>query len=175
MPLTWRPEGPNAPETIDQLRLELTKLVKKRSNRDLVFPRFRDLHLFPGHKGSIEDLAAALARYRGIVKSSLVLDSMDTRAKDEVLNWVETVPAGVLQFNAGLWTLDIRNAISNLVPAVYPYDFAGVDADELKKIKDPKDVVTKSRKWLTISKMKQPKIGCQFDADGTPMIYHLDF
>lgn len=168
---TWTPKGTDIPETVEQLRHALTELVLKRSGNALIDPKFMKDHVYPGHKGPIEKMAADLSKYRGIGKSTLLLGSIHTRAREEVLNWVKTAPAAVFTYNNGTWTVANRNST---VLAIYVYDYVTVDADELRRM-NKDDVVKKSRKWLTPSQMKQPRIACQFDDDGTPLIYHLDF
>ena len=168
---TWTPKGPNVPETQEQLRQALTQLVMKRSGKALIDPKFTRDHIYPGHKGPLEKLAADLSRYRGIGKSTLVLGSMDTRAREEVLNWVNKLPADAFNFSNGTWTVANTNSV---VPAVYLYDYVTVLADALKRM-DRDDIVKKSRNWLITHDKKQSKVACQFDTDGTPVIYHLDF
>ncbi len=69
------------------------------------------------------------------------------------------------------WTISTKDST---VPAANHYDFVTVDLEAFKGM-DGDDVVKKSRKWLTSSQSKQPAVACQFDDDGTPVIYHLDY
>ncbi|MGI4828933.1 MAG: hypothetical protein ACRYFU_12195 [Janthinobacterium lividum] len=167
----WTPKGPNVPDTVEQLRHALTQLAMKRSGKALIDPKFTRDHLYPGHKGSLEKLAVDLSSRRGIGKSTLVLSSMETQARDEVLNWIKKAPAAVFTYSNGTWTVSNRNST---VAGTYRYNYATVDADALKRM-NRDDVVKKSRNWLTVTENKLPHFACLFDTDGTPVIYHLDF
>lgn len=171
MPRTWRPTGNKCPTDIDGLREALTALAKKRTGLKLVDDKYKRDHLFLGHtKGDIGKLGAALAKLRDVPLSTLMISSMDTTAKAEVLNWIEKVPARMLTFAGGTWTLNNRGSA---VDAANTYKFATVDLAALKAMSRD-DVVKKSRKWCKVSS-KKPKVACQFDSDGTPLIYHLDY
>jgi len=171
MSRTWKPPKNKCPTSVDDLRDALSALAKKRKGLKLVDEKYKKDHLFLGHtKGDIKKLAAALAKLRVGGLSTLMVSPMDTTAQAEVLNWIKQVPARLLTFSNGIWTI---NTNGSAVGAVKTYKFATVDLAELKAM-NKDDVVKKSRKWCTLS-TKKPKVACQFDSDGTPVIYHLDY
>ena len=167
---SWTPSK-NAPATVDQLRKTLTQLAQKRSGKALIDAKFTRDHVYPGHKGSLEHLATDLAKYRGIGKSSLVLGSIDTRTREEVLNWIKNVPDEVFTFDKGTWTVAKTNS---MVTTKYSYDFVTVHADKLRTM-NKGDLRSKARHWMPISRKKQLGVACMFDTDGTPLIYHMEF
>lgn len=172
---TWTPAAGTAPGSIEELRKALTELAKKRKGKDLIAARFTKEHIFPGHGGSAVQAASMLAHLRGqanqnITASTFVTSSMDQKAQDEVLNWISKVSGNLLTFADGTWTIGIGNTT---VDAVHTYNLATVDIAAMKAM-NSSDRVSKSRKWLTEG-MKRPRVACQFDEDGTPVIYHLDF
>lgn len=163
--------GPKGPTTVDALRKALTVLAKKKAGKALISTKFTDDHIFSGHSGDPLKLATALAKLRSDKPlSTLLLSSMDQAAQAEVLNWISKVPAAGLTYGNGTWTIANRNTA---VDATKAYKFATVSLADLKGM-NRDDVVKKSRNWLKES-MKTPKVACQFAADGTPVIYHLDF
>ncbi len=160
----------NGPTTIEELRATLTKLASTKSGKALIDDKFAKDHIYAGHSGSVEKLAGALAKLRDLPQSTIMISSMDTQAKAEVLNWIRLIPASKLTFNNGTWTI---NTVGSTVPAVSTYKFATVDLPALKAM-NRDDIAKKSRKWLTESQ-KTVKVACQFGTDGTPLIYHLDY
>lgn len=166
---TWKP-AKGGIETIDALREELTKLAKKKKGKDLIDDKFTRDHIFAGHGGDVQKLGIMLAKLRELPASTLMITSMDAHAQGEVLNWVDSIAANKLTYAGGTWTLSTNGST---VPAANSYKFATVDLEELKKLRGD-DIRKKSNKWLTVS-TKTPKVACQFDDDGTPLIYHLDF
>jgi hypothetical protein len=166
---TWN-SGASGPTTVDQLRKKLTELARKKTGKALISDKFTKDHVFSGHAGSPEKLGMALAKLRELPASTLLITSMDVGAQKEVLNWIANVPAAGLTYRGGIWTVANQNTG---VAAVTSYKWATVDLPALKGM-NRDDVVKKSRVWLTVS-TKTPKIACRFAADGTPMIYHLDY
>jgi hypothetical protein len=172
--LTWKC-GANGPKTVDELRKTLTAMAKKKTGKALIADKFTKDHVFAGHSGDPLKMATMLAKLRKEVNdanklSSLLLSSLDKDAQVEVLNWIAHVPARGLTYSNGTWTVA---KAGTAVKAAKPYKFATVSLDDLKGM-NRDDVVKKSRKWLTQS-MKTPAVACWFGADGTPVIYHLDF
>ena len=166
MARTWKPAGKGGPTTVADLKTELIKLAKKRKGFKLVDDKFKKDHLFLGHtKGDILKLSTALSKLRSVPFSTLMISSMESTAQAEVLNWIAKIPDGKLTFAKGTWTI---NTSRSAVSASNSYKFATVDLDALKGMDDD-DIVKKSRKWYTVSS-KFPKVACQFDSDGTPMI-----
>jgi len=143
---------------------------EKKKGKQLIADRFAKEHIFAGHAGSVEKLSAMLAKYRDIAASTLLISSMDAGAQAEVLNWIQHVPAAGLTHNGTTWTVANRGTA---VPGAASYQWATVDIAAYKKMDDD-DRIKKSRNWVTISQ-KTPKVACQFGADGTPVIYHLDY
>ncbi len=168
---TFKPKK-GCPDNIDDLRKALTALAKKKTGGKLIAQKFTKDHIFAGHNGDVKKLGAHLAGLRSLPKSTLMITSMIPSAQAEVLNWIKNVPANKLTYNAraGSWTVSTS---ASSVSAAKSYKFATVDLKELKGM-NADDVVKKSRKWMTVSN-KTPKVACQFDSDGTPVIYHLDY
>ena len=170
MPKTWKPSK-NCPKNHKDLRAFLTALAKKRTGNKLIATKYSKDHLFLGHtKGDIKKIAADLAKLRGKPLSTLMVSPLASSAQAEVLNWIKNVPDSKLKFDRGTWTIDTNGST---VKAASSYKYITVDIDAFRSM-DKDDIVKKSRKWCTIS-TKTPKVACQFDADGTPMIYHLDY
>lgn len=169
MPLAWTPSS-DCPQNVDDLRVALKALAKKNKGK-LISEKFKTDHLFVGHTdGDPKKLAAALARLRNLERSTLMTGDLTGSALAEVNNWIESVPGNVFTLNGGTWTVSNRGTT---VPATKAYKFSTVDLDELRGM-DGDDVVKKARKWLKES-LKRPAVACQFAADGTPQIYHLDY
>ena len=170
--LTWTPSG-NAPATVEAVRQSLTALAKKKTGGNLIDKKFKDDHKFLGHAGSVEKLAAALARVRDVKYSTLFFSSLDPTAQAEVLSWIKRVPANNLHFNRGTWTIT-----PIAIEMVNTYKFATVDMEVYKQMSkgDRDNLRKKSNKWLTISQ-KRPKLSCRFagTSDGTVVIYHMDY
>lgn len=170
MPFTWRPSK-DCPQDHTELRAKLKELANKKSGNKLIDDKFITDHMFPGHVGEIAKIAMALARLRTTGLSTLVSNEITSKAKQEVLNWIDKVPDRALTLSNGTWTISNRNSA---VPAVNTYNYVTVDKEEYKKL-DPDDKIKKSRKWLTSTSSGKPDVACVFDTDGTPVIYHLDF
>jgi hypothetical protein len=166
---TWTPSK-GGPTTVEELRKELEKLAKKKKGKALIDDKFTKDHIFAGHDGDIKKLASMLAKLRSLPKSTLMISSMDAHSQAEVLNWIKKIPDGRLNYAGGTWTIDTA---ASAVKAVNSYKFATVDLDALKAM-NADDVVKKSRNWLKES-TKTPEVACQFDHDGTPLIYHLNY
>jgi hypothetical protein len=168
---TWKC-GPSGPNNVDALRAKLTELAKKKAGKDLISTKFTKDHIFAGHGGSVEKLAAMLAKLRDLEKSTLLITSMDKTAQAEVLNWIKKVPARGLTYANGTWTI---GKVGTAVPGVASYKWATVDLKAFKGM-DPDDRIKKARNWLTIS-TKTPKVACSFSKDGKgiAVIYHLDY
>lgn len=166
---TWTPDK-ECPTNIEDFRKALTVLAKKKKGKQLIADKFTRDHIYAGHEGNIQKLGTALAKLRDLPYSTIMISSIDSNAQAEVLNWIKTSPAARFTYNAGTWTI---LAPGSAVTAVNSYKFATVDLEELKAM-NPDDRVKKSRKWLTVS-LKTPEIACQFDDDGTPLIYHLNY
>lgn len=162
--------GDKGPKTHKELRAELTKLAKKKKGKQLISAKFTKDHIYAGHNGDVTKLAAALSKLREKSLSTIMITSMDSSAQAEVLNWIANVPDGKLKYNKGTWTIDTAGST---VSAAGSYKFGTVDLEALRGM-DKDDVVKKSRHWLTVS-TKTPKVACQFESDGTPVIYHLDY
>ena len=170
MAKTWKPKT-KCPAEVKALRAALTVLAKKRTGGKLIDPKFARDHLFLGHtKGDVKKIATALARLRSVPVSTLMISSMIASAQKEVLNWINRVPANKLTLRNGTWSI---STTASTVTATASYKFITVDKEVLAGM-NADDIVKKSRKWATISE-KTPKVACQFDSDGTPMIYHLDY
>ncbi|WP_157778624.1 hypothetical protein [Massilia violaceinigra] len=169
---TW-PCGEDGPKTVPELRKKMIELVKNKSSSQLIDIKFTRDHIFAGHKGSVEKLAQMLAQQRELPLSTLLITSMQATAKAEVLNWIAHIPDAMLTYQRGVWTV---NTQGSTVPAVCSYKWVTVNLDELKRMmrKQPGDIVTKKREWMTES-LNSPDIACQFAGDGTPVIYHLDY
>lgn len=169
---TWRPANGVA-TTIEALRATLTVLAENKTGQALIDDKFTKDHIYAGHQGPIEKLAPALARLREKSPSTIIISSMNEWAQEEVLNWIENVPASKLTYFGGVWTISTKDST---VKAVHQYKFATVDLKIWRhmKLKCPDDLIKKSREWLKES-FKTPSVACQFDIDGTPKIYHLDF
>ena len=174
MPFTWTPPTGKCPKNVTDLKAALTVLAKKKTGKQLISKKFTDDHVFAGHTGNVTKMGAVLAGLREKPLSTLMTSLMDTNAQKEVLNWIKDVPTTVFTLNGGTWTIANHGGA---VEAENSYNFATVDYEEYKtmKVKQPGDIVSKSRKWLTETQMKKPKVACVFDVDGTPIIYHLDF
>ena len=167
---TWKP-AKNGPTTVEELRKHLTALAKKRTGGKLIATKFAKDHLFLGHtKGDEIKIAAQLASLRSVPLSTLMISSMTASAQAEVLNWIAKVPAGKLTFSNGTWTI---SNVGSTVPAAGSYKFRTVIMDPSQMNRD--DIKKKSRKWITNTSIKTPKVACRFDIDGTPMIYHLEY
>jgi hypothetical protein len=166
---TWTP-AKDCPTNIEGLREALTALAKKKKGKQLIADKFTRDHIYAGHEGSLEKLAAALAKLRDLAASTIMISSMDGTAQQEVLNWIKNSPAARFGYGDGTWTI---LGAGSAVDAANSYKFATVDLDELKAM-NPDDRIKKSRKWLTITQ-KTPQVACQFDDDGTPLIYHLNY
>lgn len=166
---TWN-AGKDGPKTVDELRKTLETLAKKKKGKALIDAKFTKDHIFAGHAGDPKKIAALLAGYRGRALSTLMVSSMDADAQAEVLNWIKKVPAARLTYANGTWTVATNGTT---VDATKAYKFATVDTDALKGM-NKDDIEKKSRNWLKESQ-KTPKVACQFDTDGTPLIYHLDY
>jgi hypothetical protein len=166
---TWKPAA-NGPTTIVALRAALTVLAKKKTGKALIDAKFTKDHIYAGHAGSLEKLAAALAKLREKSLSTIMISSMDKNAQAEVLNWIKNIAANKVTYSGGTWTISTSGST---VTAANSYKFATVDLEALRGM-NPDDRIKKSRKWLTESS-KTPKVACQFGSDGTPMIYHLDY
>ena len=173
---TWTPAKDKCPKDVPALRIELTRLAKLKSGKTLIADKFTKDHIFAGHTGDVTKLAAVLSGLREKPLSTLMLGSMDANAQKEVLNWITDAPATIFTLNGGTWTIANHGGA---VKSDNTYKFATVDYEEYKtmKSKQPGDIITKSRKWLTETAMKSPKVACVFTStsDGTPQIYHLDF
>ena len=168
---TWTPSG-KCPKDVKALKAEMTTLAKKKKGKALIDNKFSRDHLFLGHtKGDVGKIAAALAKLRGKSYSTLMVGDMNAKAQAEVLNWIKNVDDKKLTLKDSTWTISTKDST---VPAANHYDFVTVDLEAFKGM-DGDDVVKKSRKWLTSSQSKQPAVACQFDDDGTPVIYHLDY
>ncbi|MDQ1816758.1 hypothetical protein RBA41_25990 [Massilia sp. CCM 9210] len=169
---TW-PCGEDGPKTVPELRKKMIELVKNKSSTKLIDVKFTRDHIFAGHKGDVLKLAQMLAKQRELAKSTLMITSMQATAKAEILNWIAHIPDAMLTYQRGVWTV---NTQGSTVPALYSYKWVTVDLPELKRmmIKQPGDIVKKCDNWMTES-LKSPEIACQFDYDGTPLIYHLDY
>lgn len=168
---TYKPKK-DCPDNIDDLRKALTALAKKKSGGKLISQKFTKDHIFSGHNGDLKKLGAQLAKLRNLAKSTIMITSMTSTAQAEVLNWIKNVPASKLTYNSKKKEWTISTSASS-VSAAKSYKFATVDLDALKGMNGD-DVVKKSRKWMKETS-KTPKVACQFDGDGTPVIYHLDY
>ncbi len=166
---TWNC-GPTGPKTVSDLRKALTVLANKKAGKALIADKFTKDHIYAGHGGSVVKLASALSKVREKKLSTLLITSIDSHAKAEVLNWIKKVPQAGLTYNNGIWTISNRDTA---VPATASYKFATVDLEAMRAMNSD-DLTTKSRKWLTES-LLEPKIACYFGADGTPLIYHFDY
>lgn len=167
---TWNC-GTSGPQTVDDLRVALRALAKKKSGSKLISSKFKKDHLFCGHEGSPLRLSRLLSRYRSVNFSTLLVSNMELKAQEEVLNWIDKVPASKLTYSNGRWTVDTSGTA---VKGKNAYKWATVDKEALAGM-NPDDIVKKARNWLTMTK-KVPAIACQFDTkDGTPVIYHLDY
>jgi hypothetical protein len=166
---TWTPEA-NCPTTMEDFKKALTALAKLRKGKKLISAKFTKDHIFAGHGGDVTKLAAMLAKLRELPNSTIMISSLDATSQAEVLNWIKESPAARFAYSDGTWTI---LAPGSAVEAANSYKFATVDLEELKGMNSD-DVVKKSRNWLTVSQ-KTPKVACQFDDDGTPVIYHLDY
>jgi len=164
---TWKPPA-NGPTTIAALRTALTVLAKKKTGKALIDAKFTKDHIYAGHAGSLEKLAAALAQLKEKSLSKIMIGSMDKTAQAEVLNWIRNVPPSKVTYSGGKWTISTSGSS---VTAANSYKFATVDLEALRGMK-PDERIRKSRKWLTESS-KTPKVACQFGSDGTPMIYQF--
>jgi len=169
MAKTWKPAR-GCPADVNALRDALKALAKKRTGKKLIDDKFSKDHLFLGHtKGDVGKIALALAKLRTVPLSTLMVSSLDASAQKEVLNWIAKVPSNKFSLRNSVWTINIPSAVSG----AGSYKFATVDKDAFAGM-NKDDRVKKSRNWLKIS-TKTPKVACQFDKDGTPLIYHLDY
>ena len=167
---TWN-AGPTGPKTVTELRVKMTQLAKRKTGKALISDEFSRDHVFAGHAGSVADLAKALARLRtDRPLSTLLTTPMDANAQKEVLNWIEKVPDDRFTRAGTVWT--VAGARST-VPGVATYKWATVDLAAFKAM-NTDDREKKSRNWLKETQ-KTPKVACWFSADGTPVIYHLDY
>ncbi|MDM5178091.1 hypothetical protein PO883_12910 [Massilia sp. DJPM01] len=165
--------GKDGPKTVAELRKKMVALVKNKTSSQLIDSKFTRDHIYAGHSGDVLKLAQMLAKQRDLPLSTLLITSMQATAKAEVLNWIAHIPDAMLTYQRGVWTV---NTQGSTVPAVCSYKWVTVNLDELKRmmIKQPGDIVKKSREWMKESQ-KSPAIACQFSGDGSPVIYHLDY
>lgn len=169
MPATWHC-GSNGPKTINELRKTLRDKIKGKNGQYLIANKFIKDHIFTGHTGDVQKLGQQLAKLRSLPKSTILLSPLTQTANREILNWIDKIPDNKLSLAGNTWTI---SHIDSTVPMVNKYNLATVDLASLKQI-NRDDVKKKSRKWLKESK-KTPKLACQFNPDGMPQIYHLDF
>ncbi len=175
----WHPQGDCVPKTLEELRPALKALAQKRKGKQLIADKFNKDHIFSGHRRlPLPQLASLLTKYRNqgnlnnpaVPRSTYLISLLDKNAQDEVLNWIARIATNMVTFNNGRWTINTRNSA---VTAMHTYEAATMDVADFKAL-NPQDRETKYRKWLTVG-MKRPEIACQFDEDGTPLIYHFNF
>lgn len=169
MPNLWN-FGPNGPKTTTEFRQAMKDKIKTKNGKELISSKFTKDHIFAGHAGSDLMLATKLSKLRGIAKSTLLISSLDSHAKNEVLNWIDNIPDSKLSHAGGTWTISTQNSS---VAMVSSYKFVTVDMDQLSKM-NRDDLVKKSRKYMKYT-YKTPKLACQFSNEGIPQIYHLDY
>lgn len=169
MSTTWNC-GPKGPKNVDDLRNVMKEKIRNKKGKALIAEKFTKDHIFCGHSGNDLQLATKLSRLRDVSMSTLLISSFDLSANKEVLNWIDKIPANKLTRTGMIWKI---SAMNSTVGMLNSYKFVTVDFEALKNM-DRDDMRKKARKYMK-SSFKTPKLACQFAADGTPQIYHLDY
>jgi hypothetical protein len=162
--------GPKGPKTVDEFRQAMKDKIRNKKGKVLIADKFNKDHIYSGHKGDTLTLATELSKLRTVSQSTLLISSLDKSAYEEVNNWIDNIDKNKLSLSGNKWTISSSNST---VPMKNSYKFVTVNIDALKGMNND-DLKTKSRKYIKES-LKTPKLACQFTADGTPQIYHLDF
>jgi len=142
MPSTWT-SGPNGPDTVAALRQHMEQLARAKKGKDLIHEKFVRDHIYTGHGGGVQKIAATLAKRCPTTSlSTFVQSDMTQQSQADVLNWKKKIADTHFTYAAGTWTIANRDSA---ITAVNSYSYATADIAMRDKM-DRDDVVAKSRK-----------------------------